>query len=319
MTFFLCNGAQVTAGGCVSGGSQVGGAKAIVAGSATSDPSSALQFNGKYCWRTLYTPDPTLAGIYEPATHTNATTECFTVAGGATLPNTGLPLVALPASPWLPVAGLALLPLLAAAFVWRRARAVAALVIAGLVAGASPAAPAPVSRPAPAAGHVAAAPSPAPASSPSPQLATIHAHDGAWRLVIPRIDVDAPIDSVGLDRTGAMAAPATLDHVGWYDAGPSPGQAGDAVVDGHFGAEHPAVFRNLRLLRPGDQVRIVWPNGHTISFTVTAAEVVKADARPAGVFSTSGPARLTLITCAGAWDPAAATYVDRLLVTAVAG
>lgn len=136
--------------------------------------------------------------------------------------------------------------------------------------------------------------------------------------MIPRIGVDAPIDAVGLDRTGAMAPPATLDHVGWYDAGPSPGQAGDAVVDGHFGAERPAVFRNLRLLRPGDQVRIVWPNGHTVSFAVTAAEVVRADARPAGVFSASGPARLTLITCAGAWDPAAATYVDRLLVTAVA-
>lgn len=318
MTFFLCNPAQVSAAGCVSGGIQVGAVKPIVAGAATSDPTAPLQFNGRYCWRTNFAPNVSLAGVYEPATHTNGTTECFTVAGGATLPNTGVPILAKPRAPWAPVGALALIPVLAGTLAWRRPRAVAAVLVAGLVAGAS-AAPAPVVSPH--AGPAAASdvlPVGAPPPSAAPELATVHAHDGVWRLVIPRIGVDAPIDPVGFDRAGAMAAPATLDRVGWFDRGPAPGHEGDAVIDGHLGLPaQPAVFRQLARLHPGDEVRVVWPNGHVTVFTVTGSQVVAADARPPDVFSRSGPARLTLITCSGAWDQAKSTYTDRLLVTAM--
>src|SRR5262249_98725 len=59
MTFFLCNPSQVTAGGCESGGTQVGNPVTISAGSATSDNASGSLINttGKYCWRGEYTPD----------------------------------------------------------------------------------------------------------------------------------------------------------------------------------------------------------------------------------------------------------------------
>jgi uncharacterized repeat protein (TIGR01451 family)/fimbrial isopeptide formation D2 family protein len=80
-TFFICTPAQITAAGCPSGGAQVGAVKTISSGSATSDAytvgltSAAV---GKYCWRVEYAPDQ--ASQYLAATHTNATTECFTVA-----------------------------------------------------------------------------------------------------------------------------------------------------------------------------------------------------------------------------------------------
>src|SRR4029079_8885991 len=53
MTFFLCNPSQVTAGGCETGGTQVGGAVTIANGSATSDNASGSLTTtvGKYCWR----------------------------------------------------------------------------------------------------------------------------------------------------------------------------------------------------------------------------------------------------------------------------
>jgi sortase (surface protein transpeptidase) len=35
-----------------------------------------------------------------------------------------------------------------------------------------------------------------------------------------------------------------------------------------------------------------------------------------GVFATTGPARLTLITCVGYWDPRVGQYSQRLLVDA---
>lgn len=140
----------------------------------------------------------------------------------------------------------------------------------------------------------------------------------AWRLVIPRIGVDAVIQPLGRDKRGAMASPSTLDGVGWFDHSASPGGAGNAVMDGHLGLPgQPAVFRSLNLLRAGDEVHVIWPDGRTLDFRVTSSETVDANAHPAGLFARGGAARLSLITCAGEWVNALATYTDRLIVTAV--
>lgn len=314
MTFFLCNPGQVTAGGCVSGGTQVGAVKTIAGGSATSDPSAALQFNGKWCWRTAYTPDPSLAGVYEPATHTNATSECFTVVNGVFLPNTGLPDI--PAGPLLPIA-LLVLPLALLGLPWRNVRSLAVLLVAGVVVAASPAPATSQPRVAAAVHHDGTTPA-SPSASPSPQelLGHVTAREPGWRLVIPRLGVDAQIVPVGVDRAGAMAVPPSLDSVGWFNRGPAPGQPGSAVIDGHYGASQPAVFRALRLLRPGDEIQVVWPNGRIDSFQVATKETVPLDAHPAGLFTRTGAARLSLITCSGAWIDSSRTYSDRLIVTA---
>ncbi|TMC35614.1 MAG: class F sortase, partial [Chloroflexi bacterium] len=315
VTFSLCSPAQVTGSGC-AGGTQVGAAKVLVGGGATSDPTSSTNTAGKYCWRTVYSPDVASQGIYAPATHTNATTECFSVLVVASLPNTGVP--DMPTDGVLPLMGLALLPGLIFALAWRRSRSITVLVIAGLVAGAGPSPSQPSAAGAAsttAQHHAAAAPSPSP--SP-PQVGSARAREGGWRLVIPRIGVDALIQPVGKDRDGAMASPSSLDAVGWFNRGPAPGQSGDAVIDGHYGLpQEPAVFRKLRLLRPGDEVQVVWPDGRTVDFEVTRSEIVPASSHPPDVFSRSGPSRLSLITCFGAWDESRATYSDRLIVTAM--
>jgi sortase (surface protein transpeptidase) len=312
--FFLCRPAQVTASGCPTG-TQVGAVKTLVGGGATSDNTSATSTPGKYCWRTVYTPDANSTGVYAPATHTNATSECFNIAAPVSLPNTGGD--AQPVEPQVPWQLFVFGPGLVLAFAWRRSRAVAAVLVAGVIAGAAPAAP----SAAPAvhgAGVAQASPQVERAmTSPAP-LDTVKAKAAGWRLVIPRIGVDAVIQSVGRDTQGAMARPGGLDVVGWYRHGPLPGQSGDAVIDGHFGLPaEPAVFRHLHLLRPGDGLSVVWPDGRTVKFRVTASDVVDATAHPSGLFARSGPARLSLITCAGDWDQALATYSDRLIVTAV--
>ena len=315
MTFFLCNPAQVTAGGCVSGGTQVGAATPIVAGAATSAPSAALQINGRYCWRTLFAPDPSQAGIYEPATHTNATTECFTVTGGVDLPNTGLPEPRVKRV--LPDAGVVLiLPAMLGALAWRRSRSLAVLLIAGLVAGANPSPPAPQSA-AVRISHLDPLALTFPARSP-PQLPAVKAREAGWRLVITRLGIDAQIQPVGIDRAGAMAAPPNLEDVGWFNRGPLPGEPGDAVIDGHVGLpSQPAVFRQLRFLRLGDEIDVIWADGRSLTFKVSGVQTVSADSHPAGVFARAGPARLSLITCAGAWVQSKRTYSDRLIVTAM--
>ena len=71
----------MTAGGCESGGTQVGSPVTISSGSATSANASGSLTGtvGKYCWRAEYTPDADGSKFYVAASHTDATRECFTV------------------------------------------------------------------------------------------------------------------------------------------------------------------------------------------------------------------------------------------------
>ena len=316
VTFFLCGPAQASAGGCSSGGTQVGAAKTLVSGAATSDPTTATATLGRYCWQTVYTPDATSTGIYTGSTHTNGTTECFGVAD-AVAPTPGLPDTGVPSGlrvPGVPMGGLIAVLALMVALAVRRTRSVAVLVLATVSATSSPYA---------VTGHTlnfhgsVAAPNMV-ASGPVTVGGGIKPHPG-WRIVIPTIGVDAVIQPVGLDATRAMSTPAGLQNVGWYDGGPLPGKAGDAVLDGHVGlAWEPAVFRDLHRLRPGDTVELVWPGGRQLYFRVASSVRVPAGGpAPAGLFSRGGPARLSLITCVGAWEQGATTYSQRLIVTAV--
>jgi Sortase domain len=87
VSFFLCSPSQVSAGGCL-GGSAVGSVKPLVAGGATSDSTAATTAIGKYCWRAVYTPGGASVGIFDTASHTDATGECFAV-GVAGPPDAG--------------------------------------------------------------------------------------------------------------------------------------------------------------------------------------------------------------------------------------
>ena len=81
--FVLCPPSVVTANGgdCSANGTNVGTPVTLSGtGQATSDPVSGATdtATGKYCWRAEFTPGPTDHN-YLPGTHTNSTTECFTV------------------------------------------------------------------------------------------------------------------------------------------------------------------------------------------------------------------------------------------------
>src|SRR5262245_19837672 len=73
VTFFQCQPHEVTAAGCPSGGTQIGAAKTLSNGQATSDATTTTTAVGTYCWRAEYSGD----NFYNTSSHTNATTECF--------------------------------------------------------------------------------------------------------------------------------------------------------------------------------------------------------------------------------------------------
>ena len=135
------------------------------------------------------------------------------------------------------------------------------------------------------------------------------------RLVIPRIGVDAPVEAVGRDQRNNMAVPSVPTHVAWYSSGPAPGEAGDAVIDGHLDwTTGPAVFWNLGKLHAGDEIQVVAQDGAVVRFSVTQAKQVPYTQPPPGLFVPTGPAHLSLITCAGAWDAGKRMYQQRLVV-----
>jgi sortase (surface protein transpeptidase) len=160
-----------------------------------------------------------------------------------------------------------------------------------------------------------------PTQTPSPIVSpTVNPSQGLVpaTLLIPSIGVSAHVEQVTVDAQHNMAAPEKPLDVGWYSPGPAPGQDGDAVIDGHldwYGMPQ-AVFYNLSKLSPGSEIDVVLASGKTVKFQVTDAVTVPYTAHPAGLFATTGPPRLSLITCAGGWDQGKSMYTQRLIVDA---
>ena len=141
------------------------------------------------------------------------------------------------------------------------------------------------------------------------------------RLRIGALGVDAPIEAVGVDpRTGEMELPATVREVAWYRFGPSPGQAGSAVLAAHvdFKDQGPGVFFDLKTLEPGDRIEVSLEDGEVKNFRVAARDIYRKDELPlAAVFARQGAPVLTLITCGGGFNPSIGHYDSNVVVYAV--
>jgi hypothetical protein len=147
------------------------------------------------------------------------------------------------------------------------------------------------------------------------------------RLFIPAIDINAPVEEVGIVShgkwAGDLATPMVTPkqsqwtNVGWYAAGPRPGERGSAVIDGHLDDQNglPAVFWNLHKLHAGDEVQVVMSNGKKLTFRVTRIASYPPQAAPLqDIFGNSGGIYLNLITCAGDWIPSQGQTTLRLVV-----
>jgi sortase (surface protein transpeptidase) len=138
------------------------------------------------------------------------------------------------------------------------------------------------------------------------------------QLQIPAIDVSTSLVKLGRLPDGSLEVPKDWDTAGWYDKGPRPGQPGPAVILGHVDSKTgPAVFYQLRALRPGDTVRVGLADGRILVFRVQRVQRYPKDKFPTeAVYFPTLNRELRLITCGGEFDYAAGSYRDNIVVYA---
>jgi sortase (surface protein transpeptidase) len=135
-------------------------------------------------------------------------------------------------------------------------------------------------------------------------------------LSIPAIGVSVPLSELGLNPDGTVQVPTNFQEPGWYEFGPSPGQVGSAVILGHVDSyQGPAVFFQLRTLRPGDDVEVTLADGVVAHFVVRqVAMYLKANFPTVSVYGSHGYSALQLVTCGGVFDSQTGHYLSNVVV-----
>jgi hypothetical protein len=124
-------------------------------------------------------------------------------------------------------------------------------------------------------------------------------------LRIPAIGVDttAPVE-LALTPAGTMEVPGEATSVGWFAAGPAPGEAGTAIIAGHtdYGYLRGAFYR-LREVAIGDTISVPREDGRTAVFTAYRLDTYPPDLRATDLMVAAAElAELRLITCQGGFE-----------------
>jgi sortase (surface protein transpeptidase) len=140
-------------------------------------------------------------------------------------------------------------------------------------------------------------------------------------IVIPAIDVRSVVRHLGQAANGSLEVPsgAQYNDAAWYRHSPTPGALGPAVILGHVdsAAQGPSVFFRLGELRSGHRVTVTRADGSVAVFVVDAVHrYAKKDFPTTVVYSDIDHAGLRILTCGGAFDDAAGSYLDNIVVFA---
>jgi hypothetical protein len=133
------------------------------------------------------------------------------------------------------------------------------------------------------------------------------------------VQVDAPIVPVGLQLGRDLTVPDDPHVLGWWQGAARPGsRQGSVVIDGHVdtAACGPGALFSLRQIRPGDPV-VLSTNHGSWHYLVVALRSYPKVTLPAEVFTPTGPPRLVIITCGGAFNPATRQYADNIIAYAL--
>ncbi len=170
---------------------------------------------------------------------------------------------------------------------------------------------------------VEARPTPAPLATPVPTPTPDPASLVPTRLVIPSINLDAPVIEVGWEMqevSGKVVSSWVVPDsfaAGWHTTSAPPGQIGNTVLNGHHNIRG-EVFRDLVELQPGDEIT-VYADDTVYYYSVTERHILEEKGQPIEVrmqnaqwIMPTQDERLTLVTC---WPYTNNTH--RLIVVAL--
>ena len=150
---------------------------------------------------------------------------------------------------------------------------------------------------------------------------TTHVTMASNSVAIPVQHVRAPVIDYCEIIAGGLEPPADVHHVCYWAGGAAmDADAGTTVLTGHINwAGVTGAFVNLAALHRGDRVRTAGADGVMAEWRITRVEHrPKTQGIDAAAFvGQDGPRRLYLISCGGAFDSYAASYLDNIYVQAV--
>lgn len=144
------------------------------------------------------------------------------------------------------------------------------------------------------------------------------AQDGApIRLLIPRIQLDVPVEPAGwIEKSGRRAWAVPDNAAGWHLGSARVGETNNLVLSGHNNIGG-SVFRNLADLAVGDTIIVssqTGPREYTVTTRHILREALQSDAQRLDNARWIGDfhgERITLVTCYPAW-----ANTHRLIVVA---
>ncbi|MFF8917558.1 class F sortase [Streptomyces sp. NPDC015032] len=164
------------------------------------------------------------------------------------------------------------------------------------------------------------APSKPPVDPAKPPVGPAMLRSVPTRLQIPSLAVNAPFTSLAVGAGGRLNPPPANDPnlVGWFKDGVTPGERGASIIAGHVDTKTgPAVFLQLRFLKPGATVDIIRADGSVATFKVDSVETFsKAKFPDKRVYSDTPSAQLRLITCGGPYNKTVKDYEDNVVAFA---
>jgi hypothetical protein len=139
-------------------------------------------------------------------------------------------------------------------------------------------------------------------------------------VALPVQHVRAPVVDYCPIIAGGLEPPTDVHQVCYWAGGAAVGaEAGTTVLAGHINwAGVTGAFGNLAALHRGDRVLTAGPDAATSEWQITRVEhrPKTQGIDPAAFVGQDGPRRLYLISCGGAFDAYAASYVDNIYVLA---
>jgi hypothetical protein len=138
---------------------------------------------------------------------------------------------------------------------------------------------------------------------------------------ISAVQLSARVVAVGVAADGTVAIPESVATVGWYRWAAFPSSPyGSTVLVGHVDSavQGRGAFFGLHRVEKGARIDVTTADRRVHAYRVISREAFAKSAVPLGdLFSRSGRARLTLITCGGPFDRSVRSYLDNVVVTAV--